>query len=51
MSSVSGSLISENLGISSNSLFKSLHQRNLEIREDRNWEEQKGRAVIDDEES
>ena len=45
------SFISENLGISSNNLFKSLHQRNLEIREDRNWEEQKGRAVIDDEES
>lgn len=30
------------------SLFNSLHKRNLEIREDRDWEAQKGRAVSDD---
>lgn len=30
------------------SLFSALHRRNLEIREDRDWEEQKGRAVIDE---
>lgn len=29
-------------------LFRSLHRRNLGIREDRDWEAQKGRAVIDD---
>lgn len=36
----------ESLGTS---LFEDLHSRNLEIREDRDWEAQKGRAVIDDE--
>jgi len=29
-------------------LFKALHQRNLQIRDDRDWEAQKGRAVIDE---
>jgi nucleotide sugar dehydrogenase len=29
-------------------LFKKLHERNLQIREDRDWEAQKGRAVSDD---
>lgn len=28
-------------------LFTAIHERNLEIREDRDWESQKGRAVID----
>lgn len=32
---------------SDTSLFHSLHRRNLGIREDRDWESQKGRAVID----
>lgn len=32
----------------SENLFKALHQRNLRIREDRDWEAQKGRAVVDD---
>lgn len=48
--------ISEELGLSSDrdddgtdtSLFRSLHRRNLGIREDRDWEHQKGRAVIDE---
>jgi nucleotide sugar dehydrogenase len=48
--------ISNQLGISTHvipnqgqdSLFRSLHQRNLAIREDRDWEAQKGRAVIDE---
>lgn len=31
-----------------NNLFSALHRRNLDIREDRDWEEQKGRAVIDE---
>jgi UDPglucose 6-dehydrogenase len=30
------------------SLFRSLHRRNLGIRDDRDWEAQKGRAVVDD---
>lgn len=30
------------------SLFRSLHERNLHIREDRNWEAQRGRAVTDE---
>jgi UDPglucose 6-dehydrogenase len=30
------------------SLFEVLHGRNLQIREDRDWESQKGRAVIDE---
>lgn len=30
------------------SLFTALHRRNLQIREDRDWEAQKGRAVVDD---
>jgi UDPglucose 6-dehydrogenase len=30
------------------SLFEDLHRRNLEIRDDRDWEGQKGRAVSDD---
>lgn len=30
------------------SLFEELHYRNLEIRKDRDWEAQKGRAVIDE---
>lgn len=30
------------------SLFEELHHRNLQIREDRDWEKQKGRAVIDE---
>ncbi len=30
-------------------LFRALHERNLQIRQDRDWEGQKGRAVIDDE--
>lgn len=30
------------------SLFEQLHLRNLEIRDDRDWEAQKGRAVIDE---
>jgi len=29
-------------------LFKALHRRNLGIRQDRNWESQKGRAVTDE---
>lgn len=53
--------ISEKLGLSngkyadadgvirtSKNLFRSLHERNLEVREDRDWEAQKGRAVVDD---
>lgn len=42
--------ISEELGTANRetSLFRQLHLRNLEIREDRDWEEQKGRAVSDD---
>lgn len=32
----------------SDNLFKDLHQRNLQIRDDRDWEKQVGRAVIDD---
>lgn len=35
-------------GRDNGSLFNALHKRNLEIREDRDWEEQKGRAVIDE---
>lgn len=30
------------------SLFEELHERNMTIREDRDWEAQKGRAVIDE---
>lgn len=30
------------------SLFRELHDRNLRIREDRDWETQKGRAVVDE---
>ncbi len=30
------------------SMFEELHDRNLEIRKDRDWEAQKGRAVIDE---
>lgn len=33
---------------SDTNLFRSLHRRNLGIRDDRDWEAQKGRAVIDD---
>lgn len=42
--------ISEQLGASTQggSLFRDLHERNLEIREDRDWEAQKGRAVSDE---
>ena len=29
-------------------IFRSLHERNLDIRADRNWESQKGRAVTDE---
>lgn len=32
----------------SKNLFRCLHERNLEIREDRDWEAQKGRAVVDE---
>jgi len=32
----------------SSNLFSALHRRNLDIREDRDWEGQKGRAVSDD---
>lgn len=39
--------ISETLG-DGESLFTALHERNLDIRKDRDWEEQKGRAVIDE---
>lgn len=35
-------------GDAETSLFDELHRRNLEIREDRDWESQKGRAVIDE---
>lgn len=47
--------ISEQLGCSAvsgsdpeHSLFRALHNRNLQIRDDRDWEAQKGRAVIDE---
>lgn len=40
--------ISEKLGCSDASLFRTLHYRNMDIREDRDWEAQKGRAVIDE---
>ncbi len=46
--------ITKNLGLSHHdeggltNLFRSLHERNLEIRDDRDWEGQKGRAVIDE---
>ncbi len=49
--------ISEELGLSGDgayedgsdtNLFRSLHRRNLGIRDDRDWEAQKGRAVIDE---
>jgi UDPglucose 6-dehydrogenase len=45
--------ISEQLGLSVNdqnmtSLFHELHRRNLQIRQDRDWEAQKGRAVTDE---
>lgn len=47
--------LSEKLGTSNvgpdgmgTSLFRALHDRNLEVREDRDWEAQKGRAVIDE---
>lgn len=39
--------ISEELGLGAN-LFRVLHLRNLVLREDRDWEAQKGRAVIDE---
>lgn len=32
----------------SDNLFRALHKRNLEIRNDRDWEAQKGRAVVDE---
>jgi UDPglucose 6-dehydrogenase len=35
-------------GMDNSSLFRALHKRNLEIREDRDWEAQKGRAVSDE---
>lgn len=45
------SFISDSLGIAKGAfgqnLFRSLHERNLDIRKDRDWEAQKGRAVID----
>jgi UDPglucose 6-dehydrogenase len=42
--------ISNQLGtaVGKSSLFHQLHLRNLEIRDDRDWEAQKGRAVSDD---
>lgn len=43
--------ISEQLGLvkpGHSSLFHALHGRNLDIREDRDWEAQKGRAVVDE---
>lgn len=49
--------ISEQLGLNDQdgypvqpdtNLFRALHRRNLKIRQDRDWEEQKGRAVIDE---
>ncbi len=45
--------ISHQLGVSAlmpeaRNLFQALHQRNLTIREDRDWEAQKGRAVVDE---
>lgn len=42
--------IAESLGTAQGklSLFNHLHYRNLEIRDDRDWESQKGRAVIDE---
>lgn len=43
--------ISEGLGLvkpGHSNLFHNLHGRNLDIREDRDWETQKGRAVIDE---
>jgi UDPglucose 6-dehydrogenase len=44
--------ISDKLGLAKEAfgknLFNSLHERNLDIREDRDWEDQKGRAVIDE---
>lgn len=50
------SYLSKTLGVSKHdqsgnlfNLFRALHERNLQIREDRDWETQKGRAVIDDE--
>lgn len=48
------SYIADTLGTSVNdsgellNLFKKLHERNLQIREDRDWEAQKGRAVTDE---
>ena len=45
------SFISDSLGIAKGAfgqnLFRSLYERNLDIRKDRDWETQKGRAVID----
>lgn len=42
--------LAESLGTAAGktSLFNHLHYRNLDIREDRDWEAQKGRAVIDE---
>ena len=43
--------ISEQIGASDSqytNLFRALHVRNLQVREDRDWESQKGRAVSDD---
>ena len=42
--------LAESLGTApgKTSLFNHLHYRNLDIREDRDWEAQKGRAVIDE---
>jgi UDPglucose 6-dehydrogenase len=49
------SFVSKTLGTSADgddgeisNLFEALHERNLQIRPDRDWEEQKGRAVIDE---
>jgi len=46
------SFISDSLGVAKGAfgqnLFHALHDRNLDIRENRDWEAQKGRAVIDE---
>lgn len=46
------SFIAKSLGLGCertfDNLFESLHKRNLAVRDDRDWESQKGRAVIDE---
>jgi len=40
--------VARTLGLGEDNLFAALHRRNLQIRKDRDWEQQKGRAVIDE---